>query len=95
VADDRRCDRRVAPGRAPQACRARRGRQALEQSLRETVRLGDGELGVEHLLLALLRDGDSRAVQCLERLRISPAMVEDEIGRMRLAAPDRGDQRIA
>jgi len=74
---------------------SRRGRQALEQSLREAVRLGDGELGVEHLLLALLRDGGSRAVQCLERLRVSPAMVEDEIGRMRLAAPDRGDKRIA
>ena len=70
---------------------SRRGREALEQSLREAVRLGDEKLGVEHLLLALLRDVNSRAVQCLERLRVSPAQVEDEIQRLRLAAPDRGD----
>jgi hypothetical protein len=81
------------PGWAP-ASRlpfSRRGREALEQSLREAVRLGDGKLGVEHLLLALLRDGDARAVQCLERLRVTAQMVEDEIGRLRLATANRGD----
>jgi hypothetical protein len=60
-----------------------RGRTALEQSLREAVRLGDKHLGVEHLLLALLRDSGSRAVQCLERLGASPVMVEDEVQRVR------------
>ncbi len=70
---------------------SRRGREALEQSLREAVSLGDEQLGVEHLLLALLRDGGSRAVQCLERLRVTPEMVEDEIARMRLAAATRDD----
>jgi len=78
----------TAPSRLPFS---RRGREALEQSLREAVRLGDEHLGVEHLLLALTRDSGSRAVRCLERLLVSPAMVEDEIGRMRLAAPQRGD----
>lgn len=65
---------------------SRRGREALEQALREALRLGDDHLGVEHLLLALLRDGESRCVKCLERLRVSPAMVEDEL--RRLAARD-------
>ena len=57
---------------------SRRGREALEQALREAVRLGNDHLGVEHLLLALLRDGESRAVECLRRLRVTPAMVEED-----------------
>jgi hypothetical protein len=65
---------------------SRRGRQALEQALREAVRLEAEVLDVEHLLLALLRDGDCRAVQCLERLKVTPAMVEDELQAMRLPA---------
>jgi len=62
---------------------SRRGREALEQSLREAIALGDEYLGVEHLLLALLRDAGSRAVQCLERLQVSPAMVQAELSRRR------------
>jgi hypothetical protein len=62
---------------------SRRGRFALEQALREAVRLSDEVLDVEHLLLALLRDPGSRAVACLERLQITPAMVEDELQRLR------------
>lgn len=63
---------------------SRRGHQALEQSLREAVRLGDDRLDVEHLLLALLRDPTSRAVGCLEHLKITPAMVEQELLSLRL-----------
>ena len=58
---------------------SRRGREALEQALREAVRLGDDHLGVEHLLLALIRDGGSRAVERLDRLQVTPAMVEQEL----------------
>lgn len=61
---------------------SRRGREALEQALREAVRLGNDHLGVEHLLLALMRDSQSRAVECLERLRVTPAMVEAELQRL-------------
>lgn len=73
----------ASPGRLPFS---RRGRYALEQALREAVRLGDGQLDVEHLLLALVRDSGSRAVECLERLKITPAMVEDELQAMRRQA---------
>jgi hypothetical protein len=76
----------AAPARLPFS---RRGRQALEQALREAVRLDDEHLGVEHLLLALLRDPDSRAVQCLEHLKVTPAMVEDELRALRRDAPGR------
>jgi transposase-like protein len=49
------------PGPVQAAGRVRvsaEAREALEQSLREAVLLRDSHLGVEHLLLALLRDPD-------------------------------------
>jgi hypothetical protein len=80
--EDHRPPAWASPARLPFS---RRGRQALEQALREAVRLGDDQLDVEHLLLALLRDRDCRAVQCLERLKVTPAMVEDELQGLRTA----------
>ncbi len=72
----------ATPARLPFS---RRGREALEQALREAVRLEDDALDVEHLLLALLRDPGCRAVACLERLKVTPAMVEDELQALRRA----------
>ena len=43
-------------------------RATFEQSLQEAVRLRDGHLGVEHLLLALLRDEESSVAAILERV---------------------------
>ena len=81
------------PGGSPPARLpfSRRGRHALEQALREAVRLGTDRLDVEHLLLALLRDDGSRAVECLERLGVTPAAVENELRRLiSLRVPDAG-----
>ncbi len=72
----------ATPSRMPFS---RRGREALEQSLREAVRLGDERLDVEHLLLALTRDPGSRAVACLDRLRITTEMLEQELAQTRAA----------
>jgi hypothetical protein len=47
-------------------------REALEQSLREAVQLGDSHLGVEHLLLALLRDSSGSPWKLLEKVEVSP-----------------------
>jgi len=70
----------VASGRRPTTAAGApmtpRGREALEQSLREAVRLGDGYLGVEHLLLALLRDRDGGATRTLRALGVEPERVE-------------------
>jgi hypothetical protein len=57
------------------------GRKALEQSLREVVRLGHARLGPEHLLLALLRDGRGSAVSALEAVGLSSAAVETRLMR--------------
>ena len=64
---------------------SRRAREVLEQALREAVRLQDDALDVEHLLLALVHDPGCRAVRCLERLRVSPTMVEAELEELRPA----------
>lgn len=53
------------PGHIPFTAQATR---ALQWSLRETMRLGAGSIGPEHLLLGLLRERDSLGVQVLARL---------------------------
>ena len=52
---------------------ARESKKALELSLREAVRLGDGFLGTEHLLLGLVRTGDRTVMQVLAAFDIDPA----------------------
>ncbi len=69
-----------ADGVTPQA------RRILEGSLRETLKRGEGHIGVEHLLLALLADSRSGAVQTLEALRTTPAGIRRRIERERPAA---------
>ncbi len=48
-------------------------KKALELSLREALRLRDRSIGAEHLLLGLLRPGDTIAVGILELLHVDPA----------------------
>jgi ATP-dependent Clp protease ATP-binding subunit ClpA len=62
-------------------------RAALEQSLRESRRLGHGHLGVEHLLLALLRDESGGAVRALDRVGVSPDDLERCLGKVLKEAP--------
>jgi ATP-dependent Clp protease ATP-binding subunit ClpA len=50
-------------------------RSVLEESLRRAVARGDGHLGVEHLLLAYLRDED-RGAALLAALAVEPATLE-------------------
>jgi ATP-dependent Clp protease ATP-binding subunit ClpA len=57
------------------------GRRILEGSLREALKRGEGFIGVEHLLLALLSDSRNGAVQTLEELRTTPAQIRRELDR--------------
>jgi len=45
-----------------------RGKKAIELSLREALQLGHNYIGTEHILLALIRQGDGVAAQILVRL---------------------------
>ena len=57
--------RRAPSGRIPLTPPAKK---TLEYALPEALRLGHSHIGTEHLLLGLLRAGDSVAVQILDRL---------------------------
>ena len=48
-------------------------REVLEGSLREAVERGDGFIGADHLLLALLRKPEGGAAQTLEALAVDPS----------------------
>jgi ATP-dependent Clp protease ATP-binding subunit ClpA len=54
-------------------------RRILEGSLREALKRGDGYIGVEHLLLALLTDSRNGAVQTLEALKTTPSQVRRQL----------------
>ena len=51
-------------------------RRIIEGARREASRRGETRIGAEHLLLALLADSRTGAVQTLEQCRASPARVE-------------------
>jgi prophage maintenance system killer protein len=48
-----------------------RSKKVLELSLREALRLGDRNIGTEHLLLALLREGEGVGAVVLEQMGVS------------------------
>jgi hypothetical protein len=66
----------VAPG--PRGISAY-ARAVFAQSLREAVTRGDGHIGVEHLLLACLADGDGGACRTLVSLGVEPEVVRAEV----------------
>jgi ATP-dependent Clp protease ATP-binding subunit ClpA len=53
--------------------------KALEQSLREALRLAEGEIAAKHVLLALLRPEASRARRVLDSLEVSAAAIEERL----------------
>jgi hypothetical protein len=63
-------------GRARVSAQAR---AVLEQSLREAVHLHDSHLGVEHLLLALLKDREGAAGRVLAELGAPPQEVAERV----------------
>lgn len=82
-----------------------RAKKVLELSLREALELGHTYVGTEHLLLALLRDGDGVGARALAGLGADDARIRDRVldllrDESRRAAPrdrlaaDRGDGAI-
>jgi len=57
-------------------------RSVLEQSLREAVARGEGYIGVEHLLLALLREDVGGAARTLHELGIDADVVRERLAGM-------------
>ena len=70
-----------------------RAKKALELSLREAIALGSNSIGTEHILLGLIREGESEganpATQVLNGLGTDPNKVRQRV--IRLLAEQRGE----
>ncbi len=80
----RRIDQELNDGRDPVPQRRKRfspaSKKVLELSLREALRLGDRFIGTEHVLLGLLRGGDSTALNLLEAFDLTADDVRRAVG---------------
>jgi ATP-dependent Clp protease ATP-binding subunit ClpA len=56
-----------------------RSKKVLELALRESLQLGHGHVGTEHILLGLIREGDGVAAQVLVRLGADPNRVRQRV----------------
>ena len=75
-----------------------RSKKVLELSVREALRLHHSYVGTEHLLLALVREGEGLAAKILAELGADPARVHQEVARLLRAhgiEPDDGTTRTA
>lgn len=54
-------------------------KDVIAYSKEEALRLGHDQIGTEHLLLGILRDGDSKAVSILEGLSVNLKEIRDKI----------------
>ena len=61
-----------APPRRGHLPFAKRSKKSLELALREALRLGDGFIGTEHLLLGLVRSGDRVVLDTLAAFDVEP-----------------------
>lgn len=58
-------------------------KKSLERALGESVRLRDGRIGTEHILLGILRNEEGLAVRMLARMGVSPGALEDRLFELR------------
>lgn len=81
--DDTRTKVRGTVGAVPapgeQTVYTPRSKMVLELALREALRLGHDYIGTEHLLLALVREGDGLAAQILRTAGATRARVGEEV----------------
>ena len=82
-------DEAALPGQIPFTPPAK---QSLELALREALSLGHNHIGTEHLLLGLVRRGESVGFEILVRLGASAEVVREEVIRM-LSGPGRRPTR--
>jgi ATP-dependent Clp protease ATP-binding subunit ClpC len=72
-----------------------RAKKVLELSLREALQLGDNHIGTEHILLALLREGEGVAAQVLIRLGAELKRVRREVSDLRQREGPETGERLA
>ena len=58
---------------------SQRVKDVISYSREEALRLGNDYIGVEHLLLRLIRDGDGKAIIVLQEFQLNLKMLRKEI----------------
>jgi hypothetical protein len=82
---------RAPSGHIPFTPQAKR---ALEGALREAMHVGDHEIGTEHLLLGLIREGDSTAARTLEELDVDLDSVRERVTQVRMGTGPGSGSRV-
>ncbi|NBB95360.1 MAG: hypothetical protein GVY16_06425 [Planctomycetes bacterium] len=54
-------------------------KHVMQAAVDEARKLGAGQVGTEHLLLALLKETDGVAMKALQKLRVKPQDVRDKV----------------
>ena len=58
---------------------SQRVKDVISYSREEALRLGNNFIGVEHLLLGLLREGDGKAIAVLKEFHLDLKLIRKEI----------------
>ena len=77
----RRAEDTFGPGRFmfPRPAFTMRAKRVLELTLRESMELGQDDIGTEHLLLGLLTEGEGVGVQALGAVGVDPAALRTTV----------------
>ena len=62
--------------------------EVVEYSREEAMRLRNSYIGPEHLMLGLIREGESLAMQVIERLKVDPKEIRRRIEQEIANVPD-------
>jgi ATP-dependent Clp protease ATP-binding subunit ClpC len=58
----------------------KRSKRALERALKASFARGDSFIGAEHIVLGVLDEPESLAVQVLGRLGVPPERIREQLG---------------
>lgn len=61
---------------------SKRVRDVISYSKEEALRLGHDQIGTEHLILGILREGEGKAISVLQALQIDLGMVREQIEKL-------------
>src|SRR4051812_4986681 len=64
-----------------------RAKKSLEHAMREAMKHGDGTIAPAHLLLGILRQGDSAAVQLITKMGHDPLQIRARVVELGAAGP--------
>jgi ATP-dependent Clp protease ATP-binding subunit ClpC len=74
---------------------SQRVKDVISFSREEALRLGNDFIGVEHLLLGLIREGDGKAIAVLREFHLDLKMIRKEIEQNLLSSATAGESKLA